>query len=124
MARGLKTGGRKAGTPNKATIERELRAARGMKMAYAEGLLPLDVMLARMRNEDLPNGQRPTDEQFQAAVAAAPFLHPKLAATTLKGDPNAPLLNEGPRYDLSLLEVEELATLRRLSAKAECTAGR
>jgi hypothetical protein len=45
------------------------------------GLLPLDIMLARVRGEPLPNGKMPTEEQFQAAVAAAPYIHPRLAAT-------------------------------------------
>jgi hypothetical protein len=34
-----------------------------------------------MRGEPLPNGKLVTDEQFQAAVAAAPFIHPRLAST-------------------------------------------
>jgi hypothetical protein len=92
MAQGMKTGGRQQGTPNKATVERRLRAAHGMRTALDDGLLPLDVILTRMRDELLPSGQRVTDEQFQAAVAAAPYMHQKLAATTLKGDPTAPLL--------------------------------
>jgi hypothetical protein len=45
-------------------------------------------MLCRMRDELLPSGQRVTDEQFAAAVAAAPYLHPRLASTdtTIKSD--------------------------------------
>jgi hypothetical protein len=41
-----------------------------------------------MRDELLPSGQRVTDEQFAAAVAAAPYLHPRLASsdTTIKSD--------------------------------------
>lgn len=84
MAHGIKTGGRHRGTPNKSTVERQLRAAQGLQAARTEGLLPLDIMIARVRNETLPNGRKPTDEQFEAAVAAAPYVHPRLAATTLK----------------------------------------
>ena len=94
MAQGKKTGGRQRGTPNKATAERQLRAAHGLQAALDNGLMPLDVMLARMRDAPLPNGQKVTDEQFAAAVAAAPYLHARLAATTLKGDPAAPLFQE------------------------------
>jgi hypothetical protein len=37
MARGTKTGGRKAGTPNRATVERQEMAARALDNAKAEG---------------------------------------------------------------------------------------
>src|SRR5690349_13010358 len=94
MAQGKKTGGRQMGTPNKATLERQLRAAHSLQAAKDVGLLPLDVMLARMRDTPLPNGQKVTDMQFAAAVAAAPYLHARLAATTLKGDPAAPLFQQ------------------------------
>jgi hypothetical protein len=45
-------------------------------------VLPLDIMRARMRNAPL-NGQSVTDEQFAAAVAAAPYIHPRLAAVAV-----------------------------------------
>ena len=50
--------------------------------------MPLDVMLAEMRGEKLPNGTRPTPAQFQAAVAAAPYIHARLASTdtTVRSD--------------------------------------
>ena len=83
--------GRKAGGKNKLTLEREVRAAHGIEAAGEAGLLPLDVMLARMRGEPLPNGEKPTDEQFAAAVAAAPYLHARLAATTLKASVTLPV---------------------------------
>ena len=78
MARGFKTGGRKAGTPNRATVDRQLRAISGIRAAVEDGLLPLDVMLARMRGDGTI-----TDQQFEAAVAAAPYVHPKLAAVAV-----------------------------------------
>ena len=37
-----------------------------------------------MLDKPLTNGKKPTDEQFQAAVCAAPYIHARLAATTLK----------------------------------------
>jgi hypothetical protein len=48
--------------------------------------LPLDVMLCRMKHEPLPNGSLVTDDQFAAAVAAAPYLHAKLSAAVFKGE--------------------------------------
>jgi hypothetical protein len=36
-----------------------------------------------MRDEPLANGQKPTDEQLRAAIAAAPYLYPRLATTSL-----------------------------------------
>ena len=83
MARGQKTGGRQRGALNKTTIERKIRAEHGVQAATAAGLLPLDVLLARMRDEPLPNGQKPTDEQVQAAVCAAPYVHARFAACAL-----------------------------------------
>ena len=122
MAQGKKTGGRQRGTPNKATAERQLRAAHGLQTALDEGLLPLDVMLARMRGAPLPNGQKVTDEQFVAAVAAAPYLHARLAATTLKGDPAAPLFQQfvdtRPSIE-SLLEEYQSKTKDRLTSDSD-----
>src|SRR4051812_31623657 len=94
MARGLKTGARQRGTPNRSTVERRLRASNGIQSALNGGLLPLDVMLARMRDEPLPNGQRVTDEQFQAAVAAAAYVHPWLAAVAVRETPDPVALQE------------------------------
>ena len=71
--------GRPAGSKNRATTERELRAAAGVKAAIEGGELPLDVMLRVMRGDGTV-----TDRQFQAAIAAAPYVHPRLAATEMK----------------------------------------
>jgi hypothetical protein len=67
MAKGLKTGGRKKGTPNKATAARQAEIA-------GSGLTPLDYMLSVMRDE-----QADTATRLDAAVKAAPYVHPKLA---------------------------------------------
>jgi hypothetical protein len=43
-----------------------------------------------MRNETLSNGHKVSDEQFAAAVAAAPYIHPKLQVQVVKNvDPKA-----------------------------------
>ncbi len=80
--------GRPPGAKNKLTLVREALARAGIEDARNSGLLPLDVMLARMHGEPLPNGRMVTDEQFQAAVAAAPYVHPRPAATdaTIRSD--------------------------------------
>ncbi|WP_333679892.1 hypothetical protein [Dyella sp.] len=71
--KGQKSGGRKKGTPNKATTERE-------KAVAASGLTPLDYMLKTMRNSKLPAAIR-----LDAAHKAAPYVHPKLASVEHKG---------------------------------------
>lgn len=75
MARGGKRdgAGRKAGSPNKASAERQAEVE-------ASGLTPLDYMLAVLRNEDETEANR-----MWAAEKAAPFVHPKLAAIEHSG---------------------------------------
>ena len=66
MAAGKKTGGRKKGVPNKATLARQEAVA-------ASGLTPLDFLLDTMRDEGQELGTR-----LDAAKAAAQYVHPKL----------------------------------------------
>jgi hypothetical protein len=68
MAAGRKTGGRQKGVPNKAT------AAKAAQVE-ASGLTPLDYMLQILRDATADQAQR-----FEAAKAAAPYVHPRLAA--------------------------------------------
>lgn len=65
--------GRKPGAINKAT-----KAAR--EKAEAEGILPLDFMLSRMRDEGAPMADR-----MDMAKAAAPFIHAKLSSIEASG---------------------------------------
>jgi len=66
MAKGTKTGGRKAGTPNKQTAAR--------KAALLEsGLSPLDYMLSVLRDEN-----QTTETRLTAARSAAGYVHPAL----------------------------------------------
>jgi hypothetical protein len=91
MARGFKSGGRRAGTPNRATIERQTRARAGIAAALQTGVLPLDIILAVARGG--PEADAISDRQLEAAIAAAPYLHPRLASATthvtLRTDPSA-----------------------------------
>jgi len=71
--------GRRRGSLTKRTQEIVAKAAE-------DGLLPLEYMLATLRD---PN--QPHDERFKAAVNAAPYMHPKLANVQHQGDPDNPL---------------------------------
>jgi hypothetical protein len=89
MATGKKTGGRRKGTPNKATAERQAAVA-------ATGRTPLDVMLNNMRWADqeadrlLATGSEALETNravlqlkelaCEWARDAAPYVHPRLAA--------------------------------------------
>jgi len=77
MARGRKTGGRQKGARNRAT--EEARAA-----AAATGVLPLDYMLRVMRDTAADSKRRDG-----MAMAAAPYLHPRLTAIDAKLNPDA-----------------------------------
>ena len=68
-----KSGGRKKGTPNKATLVREQGLAAG-------GELPVDYMLRVMRDPAAENSRR--DDM---AKAAAPFVHHRLATAQNTG---------------------------------------
>ena len=59
-----------------------MRAASGMKAAVETGELPLDVILRRMRGDVTV-----TELQSQAAVAAAPYCHARLAAVACVAQP-------------------------------------
>ena len=86
MAKGFKTGGRRAGTPNRAT------AAKAAAIE-ASGLTPLDYMLTVLRDEKAPAADR-----LAAAKAAAPFVHPKLMAKEASEQEGAANLAEELRY--------------------------
>lgn len=88
-APGERRGGRKKGAPNKAS------AAKAAAIE-ASGLTPLDYMLAVMRADIDPQ------MRFEAAKAAAPYVHPKLASVAHTGpDGEGPVQVE----DVSLLEL-------------------
>src|SRR5262249_28507454 len=109
MATGSKTGGRKRGTPNKAT------AAKAAAIA-ASGLTPLDFAIATMRRyaakaeafdqiaddetatpseraEATRTAREYTQFAMDAAKTAAPYVHPKLTAIAPPepGQPISPL---------------------------------
>lgn len=66
--------GRKPGTPNKATAERQ-------KEVEASGLTPLEYMLSVLRDE----GQT-MENRCWAAEKAAPYVHPRLASVEMNAN--------------------------------------
>src|SRR3954451_5505385 len=103
-----KTGGRQKGAIDK--IKREAILA-------AQGITPLDYMMLLVRGET-PPGLDPAvakareELRFEAAKAAAPYVHARLQTTTLAGDPEKPLKVE------TLSELEAARRLAFLMTKA------
>lgn len=106
MAAGYKTGGRKKGATNLRTREVAEKAAR-------EGITPLEVMLREMRYllaeiEARRPGVKTTEELAALAVvigemrelakSCAPYMHPRLQATEVKGPNDGPLKIEIVRF--------------------------
>lgn len=85
-----KTGGRKKGTRNRKTAATVLAIE-------ASGITPLNYMLGLMR-QDTPKGAdlnvriAIAGQRFEAAKAAAPYVHPKLAAIEHTGKHGKDLL--------------------------------
>jgi hypothetical protein len=71
LLRRPKTGGRRAGTPNKKTVERRL----AIENIKASGKDPVSFFADLLRNEAAP-----LDLRFAAAKELAPFVHPRLAS--------------------------------------------
>jgi len=81
VARGGKrpNAGRKPGSATKRTREIADRAA-------SEGITPLEYMLSVLRNEAMN-----PEARFEAAKAAAPYMHPRLAAVEHSGRDGGPI---------------------------------
>ena len=97
---GERRGGRRKGTPNRAT------AAKAAEIA-ASGMTPLDYMISVMRDE---TAARP--ERLEAAAKAAPYVHPRLSAIEYTG-PAEPEED----VDLSELDQEDRDALRKMLEK-------
>lgn len=76
------------GIPNKKTLVDRRRTAR----AVAAGLTPLEYLLAIMRDEDQAQAER-----VDAAKAAAPYVHARLQATTIKEEKPTPVSKSDER---------------------------
>ena len=66
--------GRKKGTRNSATLAKEAALEEVIARAVADECTPLDVMLSIMRDPASPAAMK-----FEAAKAAAPYVHPRLS---------------------------------------------
>lgn len=71
--------GRPKGSANRKTQEIANKAA-------DEGITPLEYMIEVMRNVDESPAMR-----LDAAKSAAPYLHPRLQTTTVRGDEDDPV---------------------------------
>ena len=78
----------------------------------AQGITPLDYMMAIVRNE-----QEDKTVRLDAAKAAAPYVHARLQAVTLGGDPENPLTVENRHSDLE--EARHLAFILSKAMKAK-----
>ena len=87
MAKGVKTGGRTKGTPNKRTLANQGLMAR----ATSPEMTPLAVMLKAMK---LAWDQKDYAAAANFAKDAAPYLHPRLANVQHSGDADNPLAFE------------------------------
>lgn len=81
MAVGKKTGGRQKGSKNKTTREREEFAREAAAAAQKAGETPLEYMLRVMRDDAAPTARRDA-----MAVAAAAYVHPRLATVEHSGE--------------------------------------
>jgi hypothetical protein len=108
---GERRGGRQKGTPNKATLEQRMRAEHGIAAAKATGLMPLDVILTVVAGGDAAD--RITDRQLHAAVAAAPYLHPKLSAVAVKNVTPQDVVDQAKRAEARAWVLKKLADLAK-----------
>lgn len=98
MAKGAKTGGRKKGSKNKTTVEREAGLAEITAKVKTEGITPLEVMVGAMREAWERN-----DKEAAARYAkdAAPYMHPRLAAVEHTGKDGKDLVPQVPAKDVA-----------------------
>src|SRR5207253_5302484 len=95
-----KTGGRKPGTPNRASAAHEAQIK-------AAGLTPLDYMLSVMRNTEAS-----TEIRLDAAARAAPYVHPRLASVSVGNK------DDGRPFAISVEAVEREREERAAAARA------
>jgi hypothetical protein len=109
--------GRKAGSATKRTRAIADKAA-------AEGITPLEFMLEIMRTEtdsDITDPRVLTDRlamRFEAAKAAAPYIHPRLAAIEHTG-PNGGPIESKTTLDVSGLSMEQLRAVASIRLNGE-----
>jgi hypothetical protein len=108
---GERRGGRQKGTPNRATIEKRIRAEHGIAAAKANGLLPLDIMLQVAAGGEA--AAQITDRQLHAAIAAAPYVHAKLAAVAVALKTPQDVVDEAERAEARAWVLKQLADMAK-----------
>jgi len=96
--------GRPKGAKTKLTEQAILKAG--------EGLLPLDYMLSLLRDESLDTAQR-----FEAAKAAAPYVHARLSQV------DSTVTHKRDVAELTTAELDELLAAELASGKARTSGG-
>lgn len=80
--------GRPSGSKSRRTREIAEKLAQG-------GITPLEYMISVMANSRLEHGMR-----LDAAKSAAPYMHPRLNAITVSGDPDGAAIEQVTRIEL------------------------
>ena len=110
-----RSGGRKPGSQGKLPQRRRQLAIAFIEQLKRQGITPLDVLTAVMVRDlgPIEEGKSGfTKSQFDAAVAAAPFIHPKLAAIAYQPPPDEEAARR--REMLAKLTYEERKALQAI----------
>lgn len=99
--------GRKPGTKNPATLAKEALLEEVIAKAVEGETTPLEVMLQIMRSPESPAAMK-----FEAAKAAAPYVHPRLSQV----DSRVTKVND--ISDLTVEQIDELLAGRLAAGKA------
>jgi hypothetical protein len=120
-------GGRKLGAKGKLPQRRRQVALATIERLDRQGIMPLDVMLAVMRQGFEKSGYNV--DQYRAAVDAAPYMHPKLTAIAYQPPPDeeaaerremlAKLTFDERKELISILERARARAAVQLDASAE-----
>jgi hypothetical protein len=83
---GERRGGRSKGTPNAKTVRRKMAAAKGVRLAERMRRSPLEIILTVA--DGGPEADKITPRMLEAAIAAAPYCHARLAAVAYVPPPD------------------------------------
>ena len=112
---GERRGGRKVGTPNKQTAIRIVAARQGLALAERFERTPLELILSAMSGG--AEAEKITDRQLQCAIAAAPYVHPRLSAVA--HIPPRDTTDDGHQQALACLTYEERKEIERMLVAAK-----
>lgn len=104
--------GRKKGTKNPATIQKEALLSEVIERAVEGEATPLEVMLQIMRAPETPAAMK-----FEAAKAAAPYVHPRLSQV------DSTVTHKQDVTDLSTRELDALIAAELASGEAGARSG-